>query len=145
MVGIPHDLKGQGIYAYVVLNPGFTGSDELRAELVKQIKIEISAIAKPDVIHFALDLPKTRSGKIMRRILRKIACKEVASSADFGDLSKKYMLPVLDGVVIQVWNLYRAYRLCSSLVPQLNQLLSKVINSSTPALFNDENACTETR
>lgn len=99
VVGIPHDLKGQGIYAYVVLNPGFTGSDELRAELVKQIKIEISAIAKPDVIHFALDLPKTRSGKIMRRILRKIACKEVASSADFGDLSTLANPQVVDELV----------------------------------------------
>lgn len=102
VVGIPHDLKGQGIYAYVVLNPGFTGSDELRAELLKQIKIEISAIAKPDVIHFALDLPKTRSGKIMRRILRKIACKEVASSADFGDLSTLANPQVVDELVQSV-------------------------------------------
>lgn len=87
VVGIPHDLKGQGIYAFVILKQGQHADATLQAELINQVKEEISAIAKPDVIHFANDLPKTRSGKIMRRILRKIACKEVAHIDDLGDLS----------------------------------------------------------
>lgn len=87
VVGIPHDLKGQGIYAFVILKHGTQGNSTLQAELINHVKEEISAIAKPDVIHFANDLPKTRSGKIMRRILRKIACKEVANINELGDLS----------------------------------------------------------
>lgn len=87
VVGIPHDLKGQGIYAYVTLKQGKNESDTLRQELVEQVKREISAIAKPDVIHFTNELPKTRSGKIMRRILRKIAAKEVQNIEELGDLS----------------------------------------------------------
>ncbi len=73
VVGFPHDIKGQGIYCYVRLMGGVGRSEELRAELVAQVRKEIGAIAKPDVIKFTRDLPKTRSGKIMRRILRKIA------------------------------------------------------------------------
>ncbi len=87
VVGIPHDLKGQGIYAYVTLKQNMLASNTLETELIEQVKKEIGAIAKPDKIHFANELPKTRSGKIMRRILRKIACKEVQSLEELGDLS----------------------------------------------------------
>ncbi|MBX3019563.1 MAG: acetate--CoA ligase [Bdellovibrionaceae bacterium] len=73
VVGYPHDVKGQGIYAYVTLNTGVTPSDELKKELIKFVAQEISPIAKPDLLQWAPGLPKTRSGKIMRRILRKIA------------------------------------------------------------------------
>ena len=80
VVGFPHDIKGQGIYAYVTLNAGAEPSDALRKELVKWVRTEIGPIATPDAIQFAPGLPKTRSGKIMRRILRKIA------EGDFGNL-----------------------------------------------------------
>ena len=80
VVGFPHDLKGQGIYCYVTLQNDVEASDELRAELVKWVRKEIGPIATPDVIQWAPSLPKTRSGKIMRRILRKIAAN------DFGQL-----------------------------------------------------------
>ncbi len=73
VVGFPHEIKGQGIYAYVTLLSGVEYTDELKAELVKHVRKEIGPIAAPDVIHWAPGLPKTRSGKIMRRILRKIA------------------------------------------------------------------------
>src|SRR5690606_8180028 len=71
VVGYPHDIKGQGIYCYVTLMAGMTGSDELRKELVTHVRKEIGPFAAPDKIQFAPGLPKTRSGKIMRRILRK--------------------------------------------------------------------------
>ena len=73
VVGFPHDIKGQGIYAYVTLKQGVVASDELRAALVRQVRSEIGPTATPDHIQWAPGLPKTRSGKIMRRILRKIA------------------------------------------------------------------------
>ena len=73
MVGYPHDIKGQGIYAYVTLNLGDEPTEELRKELVRWVRKEIGPIATPDLIQWAPGLPKTRSGKIMRRILRKIA------------------------------------------------------------------------
>jgi acetyl-CoA synthetase len=73
VVGFPHDIKGQGIYAFVTLKEGFEASDELKKELVTHVRKEIGPIASPDKLHFADALPKTRSGKIMRRILRKIA------------------------------------------------------------------------
>jgi acetyl-CoA synthetase len=73
VVGFPHDIKGQGIYAYVTLKAGREYTDELKKELVAHVRKEIGPIATPDVIHWAPGLPKTRSGKIMRRILRKIA------------------------------------------------------------------------
>jgi acetyl-CoA synthetase len=80
VVGYPHSIKGQGIYAYVTLMAGEQSSDELKKELVQWVRKEISPIASPDIIQFAPGLPKTRSGKIMRRILRKIA------EDDFGNL-----------------------------------------------------------
>jgi acetyl-CoA synthetase len=73
VVGFPHDLKGQGIYAYVTLKQGIEPSEALRRELVQQVRNEIGPTATPDFIQWAPGLPKTRSGKIMRRILRKIA------------------------------------------------------------------------
>ncbi len=86
VVGMPHDIKGQGIYAYVTLNAGEEPSDALRAELVKWVRTEIGPIATPDAVQFAPGLPKTRSGKIMRRILRKIAEGDV-SPQSLGDTS----------------------------------------------------------
>ena len=84
VVGFPHDVKGQGIYAYVTLNLGEEYTEELKGELVKQVRTVIGPIAAPDVVHWAPGLPKTRSGKIMRRILRKIAADEMG---DIGDTS----------------------------------------------------------
>ncbi|HWU42700.1 MAG TPA: propionyl-CoA synthetase, partial [Bdellovibrio sp.] len=73
VVGYPHDIKGQGIYAFVTLRSGEVASDELKKELIQTVRKEIGPIATPDLIQWAPRLPKTRSGKIMRRILRKIA------------------------------------------------------------------------
>jgi acetyl-CoA synthetase len=73
VVGFPHDIKGQGIYAYVTLIAGEANSEELRKELIAHVRTEIGPIATPDHLQWAPGLPKTRSGKIMRRILRKIA------------------------------------------------------------------------
>jgi acetyl-CoA synthetase len=87
VVGYPHDIKGQGIYAYVTLNSGVLANEALRAELIKWVRTEIGPIATPDVIQFAPGLPKTRSGKIMRRILRKIAENEIGSLGDTSTLA----------------------------------------------------------
>ncbi len=87
VVGYPHDLKGQGIYCYVTLNAGETWSDDLRKELVAHVRQEIGPIASPDLIQFAPGLPKTRSGKIMRRILRKIAEDEFSNLGDISTLA----------------------------------------------------------
>ncbi|MFP6729525.1 MAG: acetate--CoA ligase [Alphaproteobacteria bacterium] len=87
VVGYPHDIKGQGIYAYVTLTVGFEPSDELRAELVQSVRKEIGPIASPDKIQWAPGLPKTRSGKIMRRILRKIAANEHDALGDISTLA----------------------------------------------------------
>lgn len=87
VVGYPHDLKGQGIYAYVTLKLGIEATDALRAELLTWVSKDISAIAKPDVLQWAPGLPKTRSGKIMRRILRKIAENDVSNLGDISTLA----------------------------------------------------------
>jgi acetyl-CoA synthetase len=87
VVGFPHAIKGQGIYAYVTLMGGVDPSERLRKELVDFVRKEISAIASPDVIQFAPGLPKTRSGKIMRRILRKIAENEFGALGDTSTLA----------------------------------------------------------
>jgi len=87
VVGMPHDIKGQGIYAYVTVNADIEPDDALRATLIKWVRTEIGPIATPDVIHFADGLPKTRSGKIMRRILRKIAENDVSSLGDTSTLA----------------------------------------------------------
>ncbi len=87
VVGYPHDIKGQGIYAYVTLMAGVEPSDALKKDLVKLVNTEIGPIAKPDVIQWAPGLPKTRSGKIMRRILRKVAANEVDALGDTSTLA----------------------------------------------------------
>jgi acetyl-CoA synthetase len=87
VVGYPHDIKGQGIYAYVTLNEGEEHSDALRKELVVWVRKEIGPIATPDLIQFSPGLPKTRSGKIMRRILRKIAEDDYGSLGDTSTLA----------------------------------------------------------
>ena len=86
VVGMPHDVKGQGIYAYVTLNDGIDHSHDLRDELCRWVRTEIGPIATPDKLQFAPALPKTRSGKIMRRILRKIAEGDTSSLGDTSTL-----------------------------------------------------------
>ena len=88
VVGYPHDIKGQGIYAYVTLMKGEQYSEELRKELVSWVRSIIGPIAAPDVIQWAPNLPKTRSGKIMRRVLRKVACSEEDSIGDISTLNE---------------------------------------------------------
>ena len=87
VVGMPHELKGQGIYCYVTLNAGVEPTEDLRKELVAWVRKEIGPIASPDAIQWAPGLPKTRSGKIMRRILRKIAANEVDGLGDTSTLA----------------------------------------------------------
>jgi len=87
VVGFPHDLKGQGIYAYVTLKSDIEPTEELRKELIAWVRREIGPIASPDVLQWAPGLPKTRSGKIMRRILRKIAANETDSLGDTSTLA----------------------------------------------------------
>lgn len=87
VVGYPHDLKGQGIYVYVTVVDGVEATETLRQELVKWVRSELSPIATPDFIQWAPGLPKTRSGKIMRRILRKIACNEHSNLGDTSTLA----------------------------------------------------------
>ena len=88
VVGYPHDIKGQGIYAYVTLIMGEEPSDELHAELRQWVRKEIGPIASPDIIQWAPGLPKTRSGKIMRRILRKIAENDYSNLGDTSTLAE---------------------------------------------------------
>ncbi|MCP5401260.1 MAG: acetate--CoA ligase [Novosphingobium sp.] len=87
VVGMPHDIKGQGIYAYVTLNANEDPGEEVRKDLIQWVRKEIGPIATPDVIHFAPALPKTRSGKIMRRILRKIAEGDTSNLGDTSTLA----------------------------------------------------------
>ena len=96
VVGFPHEIKGQGIYAYVTLNVGVEFSDELKTELRNWVRKEIGPVATPDVIHWAPGLPKTRSGKIMRRILRKIASDD---TDDLGDTSTLADPAVVDSLL----------------------------------------------
>ncbi|HEY6909107.1 MAG TPA: acetate--CoA ligase [Myxococcales bacterium] len=95
VVGFPHDIKGQGIYAYVTLKQGTDPSDSLRTELVQHVRKGIGPLAQPDVIHWAPGLPKTRSGKIMRRILRKIAADEFDTLGDTSTLADPSVVDVL--------------------------------------------------
>ena len=95
VVGMPHEIKGQGIYAYVTLNADEVESDEVRKALVQWVRKEIGPIATPDVIHFAPSLPKTRSGKIMRRILRKIAEGDTANLGDTSTLADPSVVDTL--------------------------------------------------
>ncbi|MCJ8303822.1 AMP-binding protein, partial [Shewanella sp.] len=95
VVGYPHDIKGQGIYAYVTLTRGTVESEELRQDLRKWVRKEIGALATPDLIQWASGLPKTRSGKIMRRFLRKIAANEVTNLGDSSTLADPAVIDVL--------------------------------------------------
>ena len=96
VVGYPHDIKGEGIYAYVTLMRGVEPSEELKDALVQHVRSEIGPIATPDLLQWAPGLPKTRSGKIMRRILRKIAENDVGSLGDTTTLADP---AVVDGLV----------------------------------------------
>jgi acetyl-CoA synthetase len=87
VVGFPHEIKGQGIYAYVTLNAGVEPTETLRKSLAEWVRQDIGGLAKPDFIQWAPALPKTRSGKIMRRILRKIACGETDNLGDTSTLA----------------------------------------------------------
>jgi len=89
---MPHEIKGQALYAYVTLKDGIAESEELKKELVNHVRKEIGPIAAPDVIQFAKALPKTRSGKIMRRILRKIAANEIDSLGDVTTLADPHVV-----------------------------------------------------
>jgi acetyl-CoA synthetase len=96
VVGYPHEIKGQAIYAYVTLNAGEEGDDALRTELKKEVRHDIGALAAPEKIQFTPALPKTRSGKIMRRILRKIA---EGATDGFGDISTLADPTIVDALV----------------------------------------------
>jgi acetyl-CoA synthetase len=95
VVGFPHDIKGQGIYAYVTVKQGIATNDLLKQELIASVEKMIGKIARPDVIHWAPGLPKTRSGKIMRRILRKIACDEFDTLGDISTLADPNVVQTL--------------------------------------------------
>jgi acetyl-CoA synthetase len=97
VVGYPHDIKGQGIYAYVTLRVDEAPTEELRRELVAWVRQEISPIAAPDLVQWAPGLPKTRSGKIMRRILRKIAADEHDALGDTSTLADPTVVDDLVG------------------------------------------------
>jgi acetyl-CoA synthetase len=96
VVGYPHDVKGQGIYAFVTPMNGVEPSDALKKHLLELVSQEIGSFAKPELIQWAPALPKTRSGKIMRRILRKIACNELDSLGDTSTLADP---SVVDGLI----------------------------------------------
>ena len=101
VVGFPHDIKGQGIYAFTVLNEGVEATEELRKELVQLVRKEIGPIASPDFIQFAPGLPKTRSGKIMRRILRKIVEKQSDQIGDTSTLADPSVVDeLIDGALV---------------------------------------------
>jgi acetyl-CoA synthetase len=95
VVGFPHEIKGEGIYAYVTLNVGVEKSDDLKKELVAHVRKEIGPIATPDKIQWADGLPKTRSGKIMRRILKKIAAGQISDLGDTTTLADPAVVDVL--------------------------------------------------
>ena len=95
VVGFPHEIKGQGIYAYVTLNARENGNEEIRKELINWVRKEIGPIASPDLIQFAPNLPKTRSGKIMRRILRKIAENDYSELGDTSTLAEPMVVDEL--------------------------------------------------
>jgi acetyl-CoA synthetase len=92
---MPHEIKGQGIYAFVTLKAGMEKSDELKKELVAHVRKEIGPIATPDKVQFADALPKTRSGKIMRRILTKIAAGDVEQLGDITTLADPSVVAML--------------------------------------------------
>jgi acetyl-CoA synthetase len=95
VVGYPHDIKGQGIYVYITPNEGIEVNDQLTAEIRKWVRTELSPIAMPDIIQWTKGLPKTRSGKIMRRILRKIAANEHENLGDTSTLADPSVVDTL--------------------------------------------------
>ena len=95
VVGFPHSIKGQGIYCFVTTMENITTCEELKNDLIKHVAKEIGGIAKPDVIQWAADLPKTRSGKIMRRILRKIANDQIDNLGDLSTLADSKVIEEL--------------------------------------------------
>jgi acetyl-CoA synthetase len=101
VVGYPHDIKGQGIYAYVILKDGDAGDDNLRGAIFETVTEHIGKIARPDKVQFVPGLPKTRSGKIMRRILRKIAEGETEQLGDTSTLLDPGITALLIQGVIQ--------------------------------------------
>ena len=96
VVGVPNDIKGEGIYAFVTTKADIIPTDALKKELVQQVRHKIGPLATPEEIQWTTDLPKTRSGKIMRRILRKIASNEMS---DMGDVSTLADASVLDKLI----------------------------------------------
>jgi acetyl-CoA synthetase len=98
VVGYPHEIKGEGIYGYVVLNDGYEQSDDLARIIIGHVRKNIGPIASPDFIHFVPDLPKTRSGKIMRRIVRKVAAGLIDKDG-FGDLSTLVDPEIVDIII----------------------------------------------
>ena len=108
VVGYPHDIKGQGIYAYVTLMAGVDPDEALRKELVSHVRKEIGPIASPDVIQWAPGLPKTRSGKIMRRILRKVAANELDNLGDTSTLADPAVIAHIAELVSKYLNLETA-------------------------------------
>ena len=95
VVGFPHAIKGQGIYAFIILKSGVTPSDDLKKALVMQVRKEIGPIATIDVIQFTEGLPKTRSGKIMRRILKKIAAGKMDELGDTSTIADESVIDTL--------------------------------------------------
>lgn len=95
VVGFPHETKGQGVYCFVTLKEGVEESDRLKRQLINKVREDIGPIAKPDKIHFAPALPKTRSGKIMRRILRQIAAGDLAGIGDVSTLADPTVVDAL--------------------------------------------------
>ena len=95
VVGFPHEIKGQGIFAYVTVMTGIDPTDELREELISLVRKEIGPIASPEIIQWAPGLPKTRSGKIMRRILKKIAANDFDDLGDISTLADSSVIPSL--------------------------------------------------
>jgi len=104
VVGFPHEIKGQGIYAYVSLMDGVQPDDALKKTLVQFVRKEIGPIAAPDIIHWAPALPKTRSGKIMRRILRKIAANEADQLGDISTLADPSVVDNLKSSYLEMFS-----------------------------------------
>jgi acetyl-CoA synthetase len=95
VVGFPHDIKGEGLYAFVTVKVGVDKTEQLKKDLVAHVRKEIGPIAMPDKIHYADALPKTRSGKIMRRILKKIASGDISNIGDTTTLADPSVVDIL--------------------------------------------------
>jgi len=104
VVGVPHDIKGQALFAYVTLKEGAGYSDLFISELMLTVGQQVGAFARPDYIIIAPSLPKTRSGKIMRRLLRKIACRETDSLGDISTLAEP---EVIQDLIVRVENMFK--------------------------------------